>query len=108
MDPIKNPFTPGAGVQPPELAGRDSILEDARIALGRVKSGRSARSKLILGLRGVGKTVLLNSIEEMAIKEGFSSIVLEAPENRQLTEMLVPPLRSLLLRLSRIERSKEM
>jgi hypothetical protein len=107
VDPITNPFTPGAGVQPPELAGRDQILEDARTALGRIKAGRSARSKLILGLRGVGKTVLLNSIEEDAGREGFSSVVLEAPENRQLTEMLVPPLRSLLLKLSRIERSKE-
>jgi len=108
MDPIKNPFTPGAGVPPPELAGRDQILEDARIALGRIKTGRPARSKLILGLRGVGKTVLLNRIEDFAGKEGFLSVVLEAPENRQLTEMLVPPLRSLLFKLSRIERSKEM
>ncbi len=107
MDPITNPFAPGAGTPPPEMAGREKILEDARIALGRVKIGRPARSQMLLGLRGVGKTVLLNRIDEMALDEGFETIVLEAPEDRRLAQMLVPPLRSLLLRLSRSERSKD-
>ncbi len=66
MDPIKNPFSPGAGSPPPELAGRDPILNQARILLGRVRQGRSEKSILLTGLRGVGKTVLLNEIERMA------------------------------------------
>ena len=66
MDPVSNPFAPGAGTQPPEMAGRDRILNDAKIALERVKVGRPARSQMLLGLRGVGKTVLLNRIDQMA------------------------------------------
>jgi hypothetical protein len=60
MDPKTNPFGPGAGTQPPELAGRGKIIADAAIALGRVKLGRPAKSQMLLGLRGVGKTVLLS------------------------------------------------
>src|SRR5271154_6981614 len=56
MDPIRNPFSPGAGSPPPELAGRGPLLEQARINLARVKAGRSERSFLLIGLRGVGKT----------------------------------------------------
>ena len=107
MDPITNPFAPGAGSQPPELAGRENILTDARTALGRVKIGRAARSQMLLGLRGVGKTVLLNRINEIAGEESYLTVVLEAPENRGLAEMLVPPLRSLLFQLSRVERSRK-
>lgn len=107
MDPIKNPFAPGAGTQPPEMAGRDKILADATIALGRIKLGRQARSQILLGLRGVGKTVLLNRIDEIAVDTGYESVILEAPEDRRLAQMLVPPLRALLLRLSRLERSKD-
>ncbi len=66
MDSIKNPFSPGAGSPPPELVGRDPILEQARVLLGRIKAGRSEKSTLLTGLRGVGKTVLLNEIERMA------------------------------------------
>jgi predicted AAA+ superfamily ATPase len=107
MDEVRNPFAPGAGVPPPELAGRAQILEDAKIALGRVKQGRAARSKLMLGLRGVGKTVLLNTIEESADREGFLTVMLEAPEDRRLADMLVPPLRRNLFKLSRIEGVRE-
>lgn len=107
MDAITNPFSPGAGTQPPELAGRGEILEGARVALGRNKLGRAARSRMFLGLRGVGKTVLLNRIAEMAIDSGHLNIVLEAPEDRPLPELLVPQMRTLLFQLSRLERSKE-
>jgi hypothetical protein len=107
MDAIENPFAPGAGTQPPELAGRGEILENAKVALGRARLDKPARSKLLLGLRGVGKTVLLNRIAEMAVNEGYLNIILEAPEDRPLTEMLVPHLRSLLFNLSALERSKE-
>ena len=69
MDPIKNPFSPGAGSPPPELVGRDPILDQARILLARVKQKRSEKSMMLTGLRGVGKTVLLNEIERLAKDE---------------------------------------
>lgn len=93
MDRRRNPFAPGAGTRPPELAGRSEIIENARVALARVGLGRAARSQMLLGLRGVGKTVLLNEIGRIAEEEGYRTIELEAPENRRLAEMLVPPLR---------------
>jgi len=65
MDPTQNPFAPGAGTQPPELAGRQDIVEGATVALGRVLLGKPARSQMLLGLRGVGKTVLLNKIAQL-------------------------------------------
>ena len=61
MDPIKNPFSPGAGSPPPELVGRGPILEQARVLLGRIRIGKSEKSLLLTGLRGVRKTVLLNN-----------------------------------------------
>src|SRR5215212_3960658 len=99
MDRRRNPFAPGAGTRPPELAGREQIIEDATVALARVKTGRPSQSQLLLGLRGVGKTVLLNEIARIAEREEYRTIELEAPENRRLADMLVPPLRSLLNRL---------
>ena len=108
MKEITNPFAPGAGTQPPELAGRDAILADGEIAIQRVKLGRSARSQMLLGLRGVGKTVLLNRLNGLASDAGHVTVVLEAPEDRRLAAMLVSPLRSLLFRLSRLERSKDL
>jgi Cdc6-like AAA superfamily ATPase len=62
MDARRNPYAPGAGTPPPELAGRDGIIERAAVALDRICEGRSARSLIFYGLRGVGKTVLLNRI----------------------------------------------
>ena len=67
MDRIKNPFSPGAGSPPPELAGRDAIIEQAEVLLGRIRAQRPEKSLLLTGLRGVGKTVLLNEIERMAL-----------------------------------------
>ena len=107
MDRALNPFAPGAGNQPPELAGRDQIIEDARIALTRVIRGRPDRGHLLLGLRGVGKTVLLNRIEEEAEALGFHVVSLEAPEDRPLAELLVPKLRGVALKLSRHERARD-
>ena len=107
MDPVRNPFSPGAGTQPPELSGRSSILADARVTLARVKTGRHDRSCLLVGLRGVGKTVLLNRIQASAEEEGYSLVPLEAPEERRLAELLSPPLRALLLRLDRAKGTKE-
>jgi hypothetical protein len=102
MDPIANPFSPGAGSPPPELVGRAGILEEARVLLGRIKAGRPEKSILLTGLRGVGKTVLLNEIERLAIQEGYRTLSLEAHEDKSLAAMLVPPLRKLLYELDRI------
>ncbi len=104
MDPRHNPYAPGAGANPPELAGREAILEAADVALARTVRGRHAKGLILLGLRGVGKTVLLNRIDEMARKEGYETVLVEAPEGRRLPEILVPPLRRVLMRLDRGER----
>lgn len=101
MDPRRNPYAPGAGVPPPELAGRNELIERAAIALDRIREGRAARSFVLYGLRGVGKTVLLNRIRQDAEARGFVSVKMEAPEERSLPALLMPPLRASLLRLSR-------
>ncbi len=102
MDPIKNPFSPGAGAPPPELVGRGPALEQARILLGRIKQRRSEKSMLLTGLRGVGKTVLLNEIERLAKSEGYRTIFIEAHENIALGPLIVPYLRTLLFDLDRM------
>ena len=102
MDPINNPFSPGAGSPPPELVGRDRTLEQARILLGRVKRKRPEKSMLLTGLRGVGKTVLLNEIEYLAKEDGYRTIFIEAHENKLLGPLIIPYLRSLLFDLDRI------
>jgi hypothetical protein len=102
MDPLHNPFSPGAGSPPPELAGRAGILEQARVTLGRIKAGRPERSQLLIGLRGVGKTVLLNKIREMAEEMGYRPVFIEAHENKSLPALLLPPLRQLLISLDRM------
>src|ERR1700680_868189 len=102
MDPIKNPFSPGAGSPPPELVGRDPILEQARVLLGRIKAGRSEKSMLLTGLRGVGKTVLLNEIERMAKSADYRTLSIEAHEDKRLGPLIAPNLRTLLYDLDRI------
>jgi len=108
MDPIKNPYAPGAGTPPPELAGRDDLRETVRIALARVRAGRPTKSVLLIGLRGVGKTVLLDRLREDAEGTGIHTIRIESPENRSLPAILAPQLRQALLRLSRNEKAKNM
>lgn len=106
MDPVRNPFAPGAGTPPPELAGRDELREVVRIALERVRLGLPTKSILMVGLRGVGKTVLLDRMREDAEAAGLQTTRLEAPENRSLPALLAPQLRVALLRLSRNEKAK--
>jgi AAA ATPase domain len=101
VDPRLNPYAPGAGTPPPELAGRDELIERAAIALDRIRAGRPARSLILYGLRGVGKTVLLNRIRLDAEARGIASVRVEAPEERSLPALLAPALRATLLRLSR-------
>jgi hypothetical protein len=108
MDPVRNPYTPGAGTPPPELAGRDELRETVRIVLQRIRAGRPTKSILMVGLRGVGKTVLLDKLREDAEAGGMQTIRIEAPENRSLPAILAPQLRQALLRLSRNEQAKEL
>jgi hypothetical protein len=107
MDPVTNPYAPGAGTPPPELAGRDELREQVRIALERVRRGRPSKSVLMVGLRGVGKTVLLDRMREWAESVGIQTLRVEAPEKRSLPAILAPDLRRALLRLSRNERAAE-
>ncbi len=108
MNPITNPYSPGAGTPPHELAGRDALREQARIAIARIRAGRPAKSILMVGLRGVGKTVLLDQIRQDTEKEGVHTIRIEAPENKSLPALLAPQLRLALLRLSKVEKAKDM
>jgi hypothetical protein len=102
VDPLRNPFSPGAGSPPPELVGRDPILEQARILLGRTKLKRPEKSMLLTGLRGVGKTVLLNEIERLAKADGYHTVLIEALEDKPLGTLLAPHLRRLLFELDRM------
>jgi hypothetical protein len=102
MDLVQNPFSPGAGTPPPALVGRQTILDKAQTAMARIKAGRSEKSALLVGLRGVGKTVLLRTISDQADSLGYRPIFVETPEGAQLSELLIPPLRELLLRLDRM------
>jgi hypothetical protein len=106
MDPLKNPFAPGAGAPPPELAGRDEIIQAATIALNRIRQGRPEKSQMLLGLRGVGKTVLLNKISDIGESLGYLSLMIEAPEGQRLADYLAPALKGALLKMSRVERAK--
>lgn len=106
MDPYRNPFAPGAGSRPPELAGRGKILSDARISCGRAVKGRSARSIMLLGLRGTGKTVLLNEIGRIAESEGLLVSKVEAPEGESLPRLIYPELRRVMRSLSGAEAAK--
>lgn len=106
MDPVTNPFAPGAGTPPPELAGRDDLREMVRVAIERVRRGLPTKSILMVGLRGVGKTVLLDRMRDGAEAAGIHTVRIEAPESRSLPALLAPQLRQALLRLSRNEQAK--
>ncbi len=101
MDRTQNPFSPGAGAPPPELVGRDLVIEDAHILMRRIKRKRPEKSILLTGLRGVGKTVLLNEMERMARAEGYQTISIEAHENKALGPLIAPHLWRLLFELDR-------
>lgn len=108
VDPITNPFAPGAGTPPPELAGRDALRETVRVAIERVRRGLPTKSLLMVGLRGVGKTVLLDRMRIDAEGTGIQTLRVEAPEGRSLPAILAPQLRQALLRLSRNEQAKDL
>ena len=107
MDAVLNPFSPGAGSPPPELIGRSEVLEDARVLIGRLKAGRSVQSLLLNGLRGVGKTVVLNEIRDMSRKQGILPIKIEINEDETLAEQLVPLLKDTFFDLDRLAKAKD-
>ncbi len=88
MDPIRNPYAPGAGQRPPELAGRDEQLDGFDVVLERVARGRPERSVVLTGLRGVGKTVLLNALRSAAVRAGWGTGKLEARPDQSLRRPL--------------------
>lgn len=99
MDQNRNPFNPGAGVRPPELAGRQDALDGAALTLSRIKHGRYERSRIFVGLRGVGKTVILQSIRRKAEDLGYFVDLLEAQDGQSLANLLTPTLRTALLQM---------
>lgn len=107
MDPVRNPFAPGAGTPPPELAGRAMILDELTVTLQRIALGKPAQSSILVGLRGVGKTVLLVRLSEIAETIGFRTHLIEAHEEKPLSALIVPGLRQILIRLSEIERARD-
>ena len=108
MDPILNPYAPGAGMPPPELAGRDDLLKRVRITLERARLGRPAKSVLAVGLRGVGKTVILLKSSDYAESKGMLVTRVEAPESRSLPALLAPGLRLAMIELARQSRAREL
>ncbi|MBM3853381.1 MAG: ATP-binding protein [Verrucomicrobia bacterium] len=106
MDPISNPYAPGAGTPPPEMAGRDELVRTMSILVERVRAGRPTKSVLLVGLRGVGKTVLLDRLCEDSEQAAIQTLRVEVPESRSLPAILAPQLRQALLRLSRYEQAK--
>lgn len=96
MDRMKNPFTPGAGALPPELAGRGEAIEDGRVLSGRTLNGRYEKSLMLIGLRGVGKTVLLKYVAESARKEGVIPLMVEVREPESAVEELAVRLKEVL------------
>ncbi|GHF11490.1 ATPase [Amycolatopsis deserti] len=88
MDPIRNPFAPGAGQRPPELAGRERELTAFEVVLQRVARGRPERSLVLTGLRGVGKTVLLGELRSMAVKHKWGAGKIEARPDAELRRPL--------------------
>ena len=88
MDPIRNPYAPGAGQRPPELAGRDAQLRAFDVVLERIAKGRPERSIVLTGLRGVGKTVLLNALRSAAVRAHWGTGKLEARPDQTLRRPL--------------------
>jgi hypothetical protein len=107
MDPVKNPYAPGAGSPPPELAGRQDVIQEAEIALRRLVVGNHSQSPILVGLRGVGKTVLLVKIQQLAEARNIKTISVEAHEGKTLPELLIPGIRQALFALSLVENAKD-
>ena len=97
MDPVQNPYNPGAGTRPPALVGRDAEIDAMDVALQRLLRGTNAQSQLLTGLRGTGKTVLLNEFEDLADARGFFHEYIEIYEDGSLAPAIAAALRRVLL-----------
>ena len=97
VDPVRNPYSPGAGTRPPALVGRDGEIEAMDVALQRLLLGRDGRSQMLTGLRGVGKTVLLNEFEQLAEGRGYFHEHIEVSEDGDLPPRLASAFRRVLL-----------
>ncbi|MCW2696294.1 MAG: uncharacterized protein JWR62_1379 [Modestobacter sp.] len=107
MDPVRNPYAPGAGQRPPELAGRDTELSAFDVVLERIAHGRPERSLVLTGLRGVGKTVLLNQLRSAAISRGWGTGKIEARPDQSLRRPLSAALHMALRELGPRHRDQE-
>lgn len=106
MESTLNPYAPGAGTKPPLLAGREDLVEAATLALARAKRGLHGKSLIAVGLRGVGKTVVLNRVQELAEDDNYIVVYMEAHDDASLASLLIPKLRQALIKISRSEKSK--
>ena len=106
MSPLDNPFAPGAGMPPPVLAGRDELLASLHVAAERTRRRLAARSVLLLGLRGVGKTALLHHAHQRSQAAGLATVLIEASDRGTLPASLAAELHGALLRLSRRRRAR--
>src|SRR5579875_8394 len=97
MDPVANPYSPGAGTRPPALVGRDHEIDSIDVALQRLRRGRDGRSQMLTGLRGVGKTVMLNEFEQVADGRGYFHEHVEVGEDGDLAPRLAAAFRRTLL-----------
>lgn len=102
MDPLRNPYNPGAGTPPPALVGRDTLIEQFGITVQRARRGIPGQSLMPIGLRGVGKTVLLNRFVNDATALGTMALLIEAPEDGNLRQLLAREARKALLKLDRM------
>jgi hypothetical protein len=102
MDPLRNPYNPGAGTPPPALVGRDTLIEQFGITVQRARRGIPGQSLMPIGLRGVGKTVLLNRFVNDATSLGTMALLIEAPEDGNLRQLLAREARKALLKLDRM------
>jgi len=103
MKALANPFGPCAGAPPPGRTGRTSVSDDATLAIQRNKGGRSARSFIYVGLRGVGKTVLLNEVQAIAEREDALTDFIEVSKNEPLSVVIIATMRAALLKLDRLK-----
>lgn len=101
MDELANPYRPGAGTTPPALLGRDELVRSFGTTLARARAGRPGKSVMPVGLRGVGKTVLLNRFAELAERDDYSVAFIEASEAGDFPTILAVRLRRILLQLDR-------
>lgn len=106
MDPFINPFAPGARCRPPHIAGRQPFINAALTSCGRLLRGRSGRPMMLLGLRGTGKTVLLNEIGRQVAQHDFIVTKIESPEHESLAELLYPPMQKALRAFSTVHSAK--